>query len=141
MMKQNLHIITLGVFDMKKTRAFYEDGLGWKASKASQGDIVFFDLNGMALAFYPWGKLAEDAKLPEDRAGFRGLTLAYNTKTEKEVDQILAKARQLGAKIIKSAEKTFWGGYSGYFEDPNGHLFEVAHNPFATFDERGNIIL
>jgi hypothetical protein len=138
-MKQKMHIITLGVTDMKETLNFYETGLGWKRSKASQGDIVFFDLNGVVLAFYPWNKLAEDANTNEHSEGFRGTTLAYNTASPEETDSILAKVKDLGAEIIKPAEKAFWGGYSGYFKDPSGHLFEVAYNPFATFDDNGNL--
>ena len=138
-MKQHIHIITLGVFDMKKTLDFYEIGLGWKKSKASQGDIIFFSLGGVVIAFYPWDKLAEDANSAETGVGFRGTTFAFNTTSTEETDILLEKVEKLGAEIVKPAEKAFWGGYSGYFKDPNGHLFEVAYNPFATFDENGHL--
>lgn len=140
-MRQNINIITLGVADLQKTLAFYEEGLGWVKSKASQGNIAFFQMGGIALAFYPIELLAEDIQIPADGNGFSGITLAYNTKSESEVDEILAQVQKLGAEIVKPAEKVFWGGYSGYFKDLDGHLFEVAHNPFAEFDENDNLVL
>lgn len=140
-MKQKLNIITLGVHDLAKSLSFYEKGLGWKRSKASQGDIVFFNLNGIVFALYPIEKLAEDITIAAEGNGFSGITLAHNTQSEKEVDDILKLVENLGAKIIKPAEKVFWGGYSGYFQDLDGYIFEVAYNPFSELDEQGNLII
>ncbi len=140
-MKQNIHIITLGVANMARALAFYEEGLGWKRSSASQGDIVFYQLSGMVFALYPHDKLAEDVGVMAAKQGFSGVTIAYNTTSEEEVDSVLTKVTSLGAKIVKPATKVFWGGYSGYFEDLDGHLFEVAYNPFVTFDANGNLKL
>ncbi|MEH0155889.1 VOC family protein [Limibacter armeniacum] len=140
-MRQKINIITLGVTNLEKSLDFYEKGLGWKRSEASQGDIVFFQLGGIVLALYPKEKLAEDVTVPSNGNGFSGITIAYNTKSELEVDEVLKEVEMLGAKIIKPAQKVFWGGYSGYFSDPDGHLFEVAYNPFVAFDENDNLKL
>lgn len=140
-MRQKLNIITLGVRDFENSLHFYETGLGWKKSKASQGDIAFFPLGGMVLSIYPRHALAEDITIKDEGNGFSGITLAYNAKSESEVDAVLKKAKAAGAKILKPAQKVFWGGYSGYFSDPNGFIFEVAHNPFFGFDDQDNLIL
>ena len=138
-MRQKLNIITLGVADLNRALAFYEKGLGWKKSAASQGDIAFFQLGGIVLALYPHEKLAEDVTVAPEGSGFSGITLAYNTKSEAEVDAVLAEVKNLGAEIVKPAQKVFWGGYSGYFKDLDGHLFEVAFNPYSEFDENDNL--
>jgi catechol 2,3-dioxygenase-like lactoylglutathione lyase family enzyme len=135
-MHPRLNIITLGVKDFQKSLAFYKNGLGWKISSASQDDIAFFPLGGIVLALYPLDKLAEDATVPLSKNEFPGFTLAYNAKSEAEVDAVLQEAEKIGAKIVKKAQKVFWGGYSGYFADPDGYLWEVAHNPFFEFDEK-----
>jgi uncharacterized glyoxalase superfamily protein PhnB len=140
-MRQKFNLITLGVEDFDKAIDFYETGLGWKKSSASQGDIAFFQLGGIVLGLYPKKLLAKDAKVDEKGTGFSGITISYNAKSEGEVDQVLKEVEKLGATIIKPAEKVFWGGYSGYFKDPEGYLFEVAHNPFWEFDEKDNLIL
>ncbi|MEP7171734.1 MAG: VOC family protein [Bacteroidota bacterium] len=140
-MRQKFNLITLGVDDFERAINFYEKGLGWKKSSASQGDIAFFPLGGMVLALYPKKLLAEDATVESKGTGFPGITISYNAKSEKEVDDVLKEVEKLGAEIIKPAQKVFWGGYSGYFKDPDGHLFEVAHNPFWAFDENDNLIL
>jgi catechol 2,3-dioxygenase-like lactoylglutathione lyase family enzyme len=140
-MKAKLNIITLGVKDLSKAIAFYETGLGWTRSKASQDNIIFFSLNGIVLALYPRDLLAEDATLSPEGNGFRGVSLAYNTQSEKEVDEIIEKVKGLGAEIVKQPQKVFWGGYSSYFKDPDGHLFEVAYNPFFEMDEKGNLLI
>ncbi|MCB0636228.1 MAG: VOC family protein [Lewinella sp.] len=140
-MRQQLHLITLGVADLDRALGFYEKGLGWTKSDASQGDIAFFNLGGVILALYPREALAEDARLPAQGSGFSGITLAHNTRSEAEVDEVLREVASLGAEIVKSAEKVFWGGYSGYFKDLDGHLFEVAYNPFAEMDEQGRLLL
>ena len=140
-MRQKFNLITLGVEDFDKAIDFYETGLGWNKSSASQGDIAFFQLGGIVLGLYPKKLLAKDAKVDEKGTGFSGITISYNAKSEGEVDQVLKEVEKLGATIIKPAEKVFWGGYSGYFKDPEGYLFEVAHNPFWEFDEKDNLIL
>lgn len=138
-MRQKLNIITLGVKDFQRSLEFYEKGLGWKKSAASQGDIAFFPLGGMVLALYPKKELAEDITIDAAGTGFSGITLAYNAKDEKEVDDVLKEVQSLGATIVKPAQKVFWGGYSGYFKDLDGHIIEVAHNPFLEFDENDNL--
>jgi uncharacterized protein len=140
-MRQKLNIITLGVKDFGRALNFYKNGLGWKPSSESQEDIAFFPLGGIILALYPWEKLAEDIAVSAEGSGFSGITLAYNAKTQEEVDEVLNTVEQLGAKIVKKAEKVFWGGYSGYFTDLDGHLWEVAWNPFFEFDESDNLLL
>ena len=140
-MQQRLTLITLGVRDLSRALDFYEKGLGWKRSAASQDAIAFFSLGGMILSLYSRESLAEDARLPAEGTGFSGITLAYNAKDREEVDAVLKRAAKAGAEIIKPAEEVFWGGYSGYFRDPDGHLFEVAHNPFWELNERGQVVL
>lgn len=120
---------------------FYKDGLGWEPSSASKDNIVFFQVGGVVLSLYPREKLAEDIKIKSDGNGFSGITLAYNAKDEAEVDEVLKKVGNLGATIVKKADKVFWGGYSGYFADFDGHLWEVAWNPFFKFDESDNLVL
>ena len=140
-MRQKLNIVTLGVKDLKRSLKLYKDGLGWEASSASTENIAFFQMGGVVLAIYPRDKLAEDAKISSEGVGFSGITLAYNAKEQLEVDEVLKKVESLGATIIKKAEKVFWGGYSGYFADFDGHLWEVAWNPFFEFDESDNLVL
>ncbi|PSL49197.1 hypothetical protein CLV51_101527 [Chitinophaga niastensis] len=140
-MRQKLTLITLGVRDFQRALQFYEQGLGWKKSTASQDNVAFFQLGGIVLSIYPWDLLAEDAQVPAAGSGFRGITLAYNTKDRAEADAVLKKAEAAGAVIIKPAVEVFWGGYSGYFRDPDGHLFEVAHNPFWEMNERDELVL
>lgn len=139
-MRQKLTLVTLGVKNLDSSIAFYRDGLGWKASSASQDSIVFFDLGGVGLALYPRNLLAEDATISPEGTGFSGITLAHNAKSIEEVDDVLQQAEQAGAKIIKKAQKVFWGGYSGYFADPDGYLWEVTWNPFLEFDEKDSLI-
>ena len=140
-MRQKLNIITLGVDDFGKSLNFYERGLGWKKSESSLDDLALFPLGGITLALYPRQALADDATVTNTRSDFSGLTISYNAKSENEVDEVLKTVEKLGAKIIKPAQKVFWGGYSGYFKDLDGHLFEVAYNPFWEMDENDNLIL
>ncbi|HNY12896.1 MAG TPA: VOC family protein [Candidatus Wallbacteria bacterium] len=140
-MRQKLNLITLGVDDFEKSVNFYEKGLGWKKSKSSMDGLALFALGGITLALYSRQDLADDATVKNTRSEFSGLTISYNAKSEKEVDEVLAEVEKLGAKIIKPAQKVFWGGYSGYFRDLDGHLFEVAFNPFWEFDENENLKL
>jgi uncharacterized protein len=138
-LRQKLGLITLGVADLERALNFYEKGLGWKKSSGSTGDLVLFDLGGVGLALYPRKLLAEDATVPDAGSGFSGITISYNAKNEAEVDQVLAEVVKLGATVVKQAQKVFWGGYSGYFRDPDGHLIEVAYNPFWELDEKGGV--
>lgn len=140
-MRQKLHLITLGVDDLQKSLDFYEKGLGWKKSGKSMDNFALFDLGGIILALHPRHELADDTTLKYQPTTFSGLTISHNTKSEREVDEILKKVAKLGATIVKPAQKVYWGGYSGYFKDPDGHLFEVAYNPFWEFDENGNVKL
>jgi uncharacterized protein len=139
-MRQKLTMITLGVADIGKSKAFYE-GLGWKQSPKSMDDLILYPLGGMLLALYPRHELAEDIGIPAAGTGFGGLTLSLNTRSKAEVDQVLDEVAQCGGKVVKPAQEVFWGGYSGYFSDPDGHLIEVAYNPYWTLDEGGNVIL
>ncbi len=139
-MRQKLTLITLGVSDINKTLHFYES-LGWKKSAHSMDHYALFPLGGITIGFYPLKDLAEDVTLPYEASSFSGITLAYNAKSEQEVNEILQQVENLGATIIKPAQKVFWGGYSGYFKDPDGYLFEVAYNPFWELDANDNLIL
>lgn len=121
-------LITLGVRDLAKAIAFYE-GLGLKKAGFDNDDVAFFDLGGLALGLFLWDELAKDAKLKPESQGFRGLSLAWNRGSEAEVDEVFVKAKKLGATVTKMPEKVFWGGYSGYFTDLDGHLWEIAYNP------------
>lgn len=136
-MEQRISLITLGVTDLSRSRAFY-DALGWRIATEDQADaIVCYNLNNMALALYPWDKLAEDALVPPERSGYSAVTLAYNVRTERDVERTLAEAEKAGGQIIKPAQKVFWGGYSGYFADPDGQLWEVTYNPFSPLGPDG----
>jgi predicted lactoylglutathione lyase len=139
-MDPRISLITLGVTDLAKARAFYE-ALGWKASSASQPEVVFFQGNGLALALFGREDLAKDAGLPDRPTGFAAISLAYNARSKGEVDQVFAQAVAAGAAAVKPPEDVFWGGYSGYFGDPDGHLWEVAWNPFFALDDQGNLSL
>lgn len=136
-----MNIVTLGVADLAASRRFYEAGLGWKASAASQGNIVFFQLGGVVLALYPRDLLAEDATVAPAHGGFSGVTLAQNVCARQDVAAALSSAEAAGGRIVKPAQDVFWGGHSGYFADPDGHLWEVAWNPFFEIDERGEVRL
>jgi uncharacterized protein len=136
-MDPRINVITLGVTDFSRSLAFYRDGLGWKAEV--RDDIVFFPLNGIVFALYPRDSLAEDASVSAEKTGFPGFTLAYLARNEKDVEAVLEKAEHIGARILKPGQKTFWGGYGGYFADPDGFLWEVAFNPFWKLDRKGNV--
>ena len=128
--------ITLGVRDIGRSRKFYE-ALGFKASSASQPSVTFFDAGGVVLALFGRDALAEDASVPADGSGYSGFALAHNVNSEADVDRTLREAVAAGAKLLKPGQKVFWGGYSGYFSDPDGHLWEVAYNPFMPLDGDG----
>ncbi len=139
-MEQRVSIITLGVTDLERSRQFYER-IGWRRSVAKSEGIVFFQSGGMAVALYPREELAKDANVAPDGTGFQGLTLAYNARNRAEVDSVLTDAVAAGAKLLKPAQEAFWGGYSGYFSDPDGFLWEVAWNPTFPISADGSIRL
>ncbi len=136
-MEQRMSLITLGVADLARARRFYE-GLGWRVGLAVEGEVVFFQLNGLILTLYPRAALARDAGVAEAGSGFSGITLAHNVRGEAEVDAVLGEAARVGGRIVRPAHRAEWGGYSGYFADPDGHLWEVAHNPDFPIDGAGN---
>jgi len=138
-MNQHVHIITLGVKDFKKSFQFYSETLGWKPASNSSDDIAFFQAGGVVLALYPRETLEEDAMVTVKGFGFAGFTLAYNARSEAEVDEIIADLKAKDVKIVKEPQKVFWGGYSSYFADPDDNRWEVAYNPFVAFDEDGNL--
>lgn len=140
-MEQRISLITLGVSDLQRSRRFYEEGLGWKVSSSSNEHIVFFQVGSLALALYSRTALAEDAHLDNDGDGFGGITLAYNVRKREDVDGVLAEVQAIGARLLKPAEKAHWGGYSGYFADPDGYPWEVAWNPFWELSEDGSVNL
>jgi catechol 2,3-dioxygenase-like lactoylglutathione lyase family enzyme len=139
-MDQRVSIITLGVADLNRSREFYER-LGWRRSMSNAEGVVFFQTGGMALALYPRTELAKDARIPPAGSGFCGISLAYNTRTRAEVDAVLAEAQAAGAKLLKPAEDAIWGGYSGYFSDPDSFPWEVAWNPSFPILQDGTIRL
>jgi hypothetical protein len=130
-MKPKIGLITLGVRDLARSLAFYRDGLGWVPHNYDpDADVVFFALEGTWLALHPRDKLAQDAMQTDDGGGFSGITLAHNEASAEAVDAAYALAIAAGARAAKPPQKVFWGGYSGYFADPDGHLWEIAFNPF-----------
>ena len=138
-MDQRVSLITLGVTDLGRARAFYE-ALGWRTGAAPADDVVFFQAGGMIVALWDRRSLEEDSATTDSR-GWGGVTLAYNTRTEPEVDAVIEEARRAGAIIGREPAATFWGGYSGVFIDPDGHPWEVAHNPGWTIGEDGSVHL
>jgi len=138
-MEQRISLITLGVDDLTRSRAFYEAGLGWSSAAASEG-VVFYQLPGIALALFGREDLAHDCRHPID-GRFSGLTIAINERTEADVDAVLSQARDAGGTVLKPAEHTEWGGYSGYFADPDGHVWEVAVNPAWTINSDGTLTI
>jgi len=131
-MKPKVSLIGLGVEDIARSLAFYRDGLGLSTHNYKEGDdCIFFAMEGTFLSIYPRDKLAEDAQVSAEGSGFRGITLAHNEPSKEGVDRVFAEALAAGAKPVKTPQDVFWGGYSGYFADPDGHLWEVAWNPFT----------
>lgn len=138
-MDQRLSLVTLGVYDLERARRFYQ-AMGWAPSSASQDDVTFFQAGGMVVSLWSRESLAEDSAVTDD-GGWGGVTLAYNARNRDEVDSVIDEARAAGATIGREPAETFWGGYSGVFIDPEGHPWEVAHNPFWTIDDDGNVTL
>jgi catechol 2,3-dioxygenase-like lactoylglutathione lyase family enzyme len=139
-MQPRLNVVTLGVADVARAKAFYE-ALGFLPCGFHNPDVAFYEAGGVALGLFGRTSLAEDAGVPDRGDGFRAVSLAHNTRSEAEVDAVLAHAVACGATLIKPAQKVFWGGYSGYFADPDGHLWEVAYNPGFPLDEAGHLQL
>jgi predicted lactoylglutathione lyase len=135
-----INLVTLGVADVAASTQFYER-LGWKKSSASNDSITFFHSAGTVLAIFGRDSLAEDAGVKCTDSGFRGVTLAQNFGSEQEVDRAFEHAVGCGATGIKKPQKVFWGGYSSYFADPDGHLWELAYNPFVSLDDSGHMVL
>ncbi len=140
-MRPNLSLITLGVSDLKTSFDFYTQTLGWTTKSKLKDGVIFFPLNGVILGLFPKSELAKDAQVAADGSGFPGFSLAHNAKTKAEVDAIFADLKRKGVTIMKLPHDVFWGGYSGYFADPDGYLWEVAWNPHWKLDEEGRVML
>jgi uncharacterized protein len=138
-MEQRISLATLGVRDLARVRAFYE-ALGWSTGAAPDDDVVFFRSGGMVLALWDRARLAEDSGV-EDGGGWGGVTLAHNVRSPEEVDAVVEEARAAGADIVREPAATFWGGYSAAFTDPEGHPWEIAHNPRWTIRDDGSVEL
>src|SRR3954454_15796145 len=138
-MKQRVNLITLGVADLARARAFYE-ALGWETGAAAEDDVVFFQAGEMVLALWDRASLADDSGV-SDGGAWGGTTLALNFATPPEVDEAIEEARRAGARFAREPAETFWGGYSGVFVDPEGHPWEIAHNPRWTVTEDGGVRL
>jgi uncharacterized protein len=139
-----INLITLGVNNIERSLQFYRDGLGFETSVNEKNpSIVFFNNGGTKLALYPRNELAEDINetSPPEGNGFSGITLAYNAKSEAEVNEIIAMAEQAGGKVVKTPQRVFWGGYSGYFTDPDGYYWEVAYGEMWEFDENDMLVI
>jgi catechol 2,3-dioxygenase-like lactoylglutathione lyase family enzyme len=139
-MEQRLSVVTLGVSDLERSRRFYEDGLGWR--RANQGDeIVFFQAGGLVFSLYPRAALAADVQVAALGQSQGAITLAHNVRDRDDVATVLAEAEAAGATILKPAQEVFWGGVSGYFADPDGHLWEVAWNPHWELAADGQVVM
>jgi catechol 2,3-dioxygenase-like lactoylglutathione lyase family enzyme len=138
-MEQRVSLVTLGVRDLPRARAFYE-ALGWRTNAGPDDGVVFFQAGGMIVALWGRADLAEDSGV-QDSGGWGGITLAHNVRSPAEVDALIAEADAAGATVTRPGAETFWGGYSGAFTDPDGHAWEVAHNPHWTLAEDGSVSL
>lgn len=138
-MEQRVSVITLGVSDLARAREFYA-AMGWLPAPGSDDDIVFFQAGGMVLGLWDRGELAEDSAVT-DSGGWGGVTLAHNVGSPQDVDSVIEEARAAGGVVVREPAQTFWGGYSGVFLDPDGHPWEVAHNPFWPIGDDGSIRL
>lgn len=138
--EQRLTLITLGVADVSRATAFYEQKFGWKKMLSSNDEITFFVLNGIMLSLFKRESLAEDATISPEGTGFRGFSLAWNARSEAEVDAVVQELKNKGVTVVKEPQKVFWGGYSGYVADVDGNLWEIAFNPFLPLDDRGNVV-
>jgi uncharacterized protein len=138
-MEQRISLITLGVRDLARARRFYEE-LGWRTRAKPEDDVAFFQIGGMVLALWDRGRLADDSVV-EDGGGWGGVTLAHNVRSPAEVDSVIEQARAAGATIVREPAETFWGGYSAAIVDPEGHSWEIAHNPRWTIADDGSVEL
>lgn len=139
MTPQRVTLITLGVTDLERSKAFY-GAMGW-VPQSDEGEVVFYQINGMVLGFFGLGPLAKDQGRPDAKLGTGAITLAQNFTTDAEVDAAYALALKAGAIPLKAPEKVFWGGYSGYYADPDGHVWEVAQNPYWDLNDDGSLTL
>lgn len=139
-LEQRLSFITLGVADVARSRAFFE-ALGWKASAMSNGHVTFFQVGSMGFSLYGREALAEDAQVSPEGSGYRGVTIAVNGRSREDADRIFAAFLDAGATLLKPMQAVFWGGYSGYVADLDGHHWEIAHNPFVEIDASGALKL
>ena len=139
-MEQRVSLITLGVADLARAEAFYA-ALGWRKAAESQEGIAFYQLPGLVLGLFPLAELAKDQGRPDAALGTGAVTLAHNLNSRAEVDATFADAIAAGATSLKQPEEAFWGGYSGYFADPDGHPWEIAHNPLAPLSADGTLTL
>ena len=139
-MAARISMVTLGVDDLSRSRTFYE-ALGWRPAPQSQESVVFLQGRNIVLGLYGRQALAEDAGVENTPPGFSGIALAINVSSQSEADRLFGTALSSGASALKQPQKAFWGGYSGYFADPDGHVWEVAHNPFFPMDGDGNLKL
>jgi uncharacterized protein len=137
--EQRVSLVTLGVVDLGRARRFYEE-LGWTTRASPDDDVVFFQAGGMIVALWSRSALAEDSGV-EDDGGWGGITLAHNVRSPADVDAVLAEAERAGATVVRAGAPTFWGGYSGAFVDPEGHPWEVAHNPHWQLTADGSVVL
>ena len=140
-MQPSISVVTFGVTDFRRSLNFYKKGLGWPTKATKKDNIAFFKLNGIVLALYDKKGLAEDAGVNHQGSGFPGITLAHNVRTKREVEELFRLVTKLGAKVIKKPHKASWGGYSGYFADPDGYLWEVVCNPHWKVDRKGSVLL
>jgi catechol 2,3-dioxygenase-like lactoylglutathione lyase family enzyme len=142
-MEPRITLVTLGVGDLPRAVRFYRDGLGWPTTYEDGGPVAFFETNGTRLGLYPREHLAADISpdIPIARAGFSGITLAHNVRSKEEADAVMELAKRAGGRIVRPTQDAFWGGYSGYFTDPDGHYWEVAWNPILPLDDAGVMTL
>jgi uncharacterized protein len=140
MMEPRISIVTLAVDDLDRAVRFYQE-MGLTRHRGITDGVAFFQMGGMILSLFPRADLAKDAGIENRPTGFAGVALAYNTRSDAEVDEVIAAAKAAGGRIVKKPERAFWGGYSGYFADTEGHLWEVAHNPGFPIDGEGRIAL
>jgi len=140
-MEPRISLITLGVADLARATRFYRDGLGWPQSSVGGGQVAFMRTDGAVLALYPRDLLAADAQLPAAGTGFSGFALAHNVRSTEQVDRVLGEAVAAGATLLKPAQHAEWGGYSGYFADPDGFVWEVAWNPGFPLADDGSVMV
>lgn len=139
-MEQRISVVTLGVKDLARSTAFFEH-LGWRRGMEGSEGISFFQCGGIIVGLYPQEDLARDAQVSAEGSGFRSFALAHNVRSKEDVRSVLDQAESAGATIVKPAQDVFWGGYAGYFQDLDGHLWEIAYNPFFPLTDEGSVRL